>query len=190
MASKSDNVSRQYAQSFFDVANRNDVLSAVLQDIILLQDLVNSSAGFQSFMKNPLVSVSQQQALVDKIAKTAKLNPYTKNLLKLLCMNKRLPILPEVLVDFTDISNTAQNRTMGTVMSVKELSNTQKKDLEEALGRLLQKQVVLKTTQDSEILGGLRIQVGSYIFDGSLKHQLDVLASTLEKVSINDSKSK
>lgn len=185
MAKLSDSVSRQYAKSFFEVSNKNDALPSALKDILLLKEIINKSIEFQSFIKNPLISTNKQQAFFDLLTKNGKLSTSTQNLLKLLCLNKRLSYLNEILKDFVEIANDAQNKMVGTVISAKELTPIQKSDLEDALGRLLQKQVVLKTVHDPQILGGLRIHVGSYIFDGSLKHQLDVLATTLEKVSIN-----
>jgi len=181
----SDNISRQYAKCFLDVANRQDILSVVLKEVLFLKEGLQTSKEFQFFIKNPLIPIARQQAFFEEFIRKKSLSVPTSNFLKLICVNKRLSYLNKILDDFMEMTNDAQSKIEGTVVSAQALNPNQKSDLEATLGRLLEKQVMLKTVQDPQMLGGLRIQIGSYIFDGSLKHQLDVLTSALEKVSIH-----
>jgi len=92
----------------------------------------------------------------------------------------RLGILPDIARLFRDMADEKAGRVRGMVVSAVPLEPQSIRQLESTLSRVVQKQVVLETRVDHEVLGGVSTQVGSVVFDGTLRTQLDDLKRALQ----------
>ena len=103
-----------------------------------------------------------------------------RNFLRLLVDRHRLAMLPDIARLFRDMADEKAGRVRGTVVSAIPLDPQSIRQLESTLSQVVQKQVVLETRVDQEVLGGVSTQVGSVVFDGTLRSQLDDLKRALQ----------
>ena len=102
-----------------------------------------------------------------------------KNLLSLLVENRRLNTAPAIAEQYEALRAAAENRVDVDVVSASELSQAQQDKLSAALAKRLGRDVRLSCSVDAELLGGAVLKAGDLVIDGSLKADLQRLASAV-----------
>jgi len=92
---------------------------------------------------------------------------------------KAVSTVPKVQSLLHKVSAQARKEKEAYVTSAVALSNTEKQDLAEILANLIGHAVHLETRVDSSLVGGLKIQVGDWIVDTSLRGQLESMGHLL-----------
>lgn len=170
-------LARPYAKAAFLFAKEQDQTTAwseFLNDIAqLFQDTV-----LTAFLKHPKFNA---QDFIDAIMQkqNQKNNSGFANFLKLLAENQRLTLLPEIAELFL-LDVKAENTVREVqIKSAMPLSKTEIKHLTTDLEQKFAQPVELSFTVDPSLIGGLMIESGDYVIDGSLKGQLQRLKTTL-----------
>lgn len=91
------------------------------------------------------------------------------NLLKLLVDRNRMEVLPQLTRGYRDLVDARIGRVRGKVTSAVGLTAGQLAAVCGSLESLTQRRVLLESTVDASLLGGVVAQVGSRTYDGSLK---------------------
>ena len=82
---------------------------------------------------------------------------------------------------YGELSNEIQNRIKALITSGYQIPEDSKKRLKEKLSKLTKKEVLLEEKIDPYLVGGIKIQIGGYIIDGSIKNQLGHIKEELLK---------
>jgi len=171
-------VSRRWARALLDVVGK-DV------DVVLLQLEAFSRAfagtpGLVELLKSPHFSCSQQEAFMESLLRsTSGVLPYVANFMRLLARRGRLVFLDTIIRILHGLADLRKNRMRGKLSVARPLSLSQTKALQQALEEKTQKALLLETVVDKSLIGGISIQVGNMLFDGSLKGQLENLRTRL-----------
>src|SRR5699024_9831552 len=97
---------------------------------------------------------------------------------------RRIQYVTDMVAYFTDNYNAAKGIAEATVYSVRELTDSERENVNAALANQLKKQeVLIKNEVDSAIEGGLKVRVGNTIYDGSAKGKLDHVKNNLVSMS-------
>ena len=115
------------------------------------------------------------------LAEKAKLNGATKKFLGLLAENGRARDLPGVIAGFQALHAKLTGVVAAEVVSALPLSAAQTKSIQSALRASLGRDPELTARVDPSILGGLKVKVGSKLFDASLKTKLDQMKFALKR---------
>ncbi|MHB8877772.1 MAG: ATP synthase F1 subunit delta, partial [Myxococcaceae bacterium] len=107
------------------------------------------------------------------------LDEVLSNTVRLLIERGRLAYLPDIARQFRDLADQKAGRVRGRVTSARALPPEAVSRLEKQLEQATQRNVVLETRVDESLLGGVSAQVGSVVYDGSLRTQLDELKRNL-----------
>ena len=173
-------VARRYARALLEASAPGDVVG-IADQLSALAGLVASNASLADVIRNPAYSRAQRHGVVDGLIQLIKPESTTlPNFLRLLVDRHRLGMLPDIARLFRDMADEKAGRVRGTVVSAVPLDPQSIRQLESTLSRVVQKQVVLDTRVDREVLGGVSTQVGSVVFDGTLRTQLDDLKRALQ----------
>jgi F-type H+-transporting ATPase subunit delta len=173
-------VARRYARALLE-ASAPGALVGVAEQLSALAGLVASNPALADVIVNPAYSRAQRHGVVDGLIQLLKVeSTVLRNFLRLLVDRKRLAMLPDIARLFRDMADEKAGRVRGTVVSAISLDPQSIRQLESTLSKVVQKQVVLETRVDSEVLGGVSTQVGSVVFDGTLRSQLDDLKRALQ----------
>ena len=178
---RSTEVGERYAQALFDLANENKRLDAVRDDLRSLRAAWIESADLRFCWSSPVIAAEDQQKGLVAIADAAKFNGVTRNFLGLLGQNGRARDLPGVIAGFEALYAKKTGVVAAEVVSAQVLSADQMKSIQSALRASLGKDPEMTARVDPSILGGLKVKVGSKLFDASLKTKLDQMKFALRR---------
>ncbi len=174
-------VGGRYAQALFDLALETGRLDAVRADLASLKTAWIESADLRRLASSPVIAVEDQQKGLVAIADKAKFDATTRNFLGLLAQNGRARDLGAVMTGFEALYAKHTGAVAAEVVSTQELTPQQLTHIRNALRTALGKTPELTTRIDPSILGGLKVKVGSRLFDASLKTKLDQMKFALKR---------
>ena len=174
-------LSKRYAKALADVAAERGVVEEVGRDLKRIAELFKGNREAVTFFANPAVSLADKRSVLQSLAARAEVQPLSANVLGLLLEKRRLLYLEEIALAYEELADERLNRGKATVTSAAPLSEPMLEGLKVRLRRATGKEVYLEARVDPAILGGLVAQVGSTVYDGSLRTQLRRMREQLLK---------
>lgn len=178
---KATDAGQRYARALFELADETGALSAVERDLVSMKAMLKDSEDLRRLLASPAFSADDKAAGLAGVAAKAGFNKTTQNFLGLLSANGRAGELAGVIAAFQALAAKARGAVSAEVISAAPLSAAQSKAIAAALRASLGKDPEIETRVDPAILGGLKVRVGSRLFDASLKSRLDSLKFALKR---------
>ena len=175
------NVGERYAQALFDLATEHKQVAAVEGDLASLKLALADSKDLRTLLNSPTFSAEDKAKGLAGIAAKAKFNATTQKFLGLLAANGRAAALPAVITGYAKRSANARGAVFAEVTTAVALTAAQAKGVQSALRQSLGKDPEITTRVDPAILGGIKVKVGSRLFDASLRSKLDSLKFALKR---------
>lgn len=179
--SKASNVGGRYAQALFDLANEQKQVAAVEADLKSLKAAIADSRDLKTLLYSPSFGAQDKAKGLAAIADKAKFSATTRKFLGLLAANGRAAALSAAITAYEALSAAARGAVSAQVTTALPLSSAQAKGVQAALRQALGKDPEITTRVDPAILGGIKVKVGSRLFDASLKSKLDSLKFALKR---------
>jgi len=172
----------RYAKALFDVAleEKND-LAQIDRDLQAVVAMMSASPELADASGRSGVTDAARQSLMEAVADKMSLSAPVKKLLVLLVQSRKPAFIPELAVAFRERLLKHQNIVRAEVTSAVALSPEKTKALADSLGKVTGKQVDLSVRVDPELLGGVVATIGSTVYDGSVRTQLQRLRQELVK---------
>lgn len=183
---KNIKIARKYSNALLESAIENNLLDKIYNDVVFVIETVNSNSQLKEFFESPIISNSDKKDVINKIF-SIHVDKITLDFLFVLVDNGRLGILNEVLNQFSKAYNAKNNIIKPTVISAVELDDSQKNKITEKLANKLQKKVIPQYEVNSEIIGGLIVEIEDKTIDCSLKTKFENMKKQLTKGNRNDS---
>lgn len=165
-------IAKRYAKALFKEALRVDGLSATIDDMRRLEVLLRQEKSLACLLTNPIFPKKQVQSALMKILEKLDFGDTTKGLVSVLCKNRRLFALGPVIEEFYSLNLQHRNIVLAKVTSVIDFSEKQKAAIITAIGKYLGCGVEAEYAIDKALLRGVRVKVGSMLFDASLATKL------------------
>ena len=170
-------VARPYAKAAFEHARAAGQL-ADWSSMLALSAAVVQDAEFHHYLARPSLSAAEQADAVIKVCGD-RLDAAGRNFIATLAVHKRLGALPAVRDRFEALRAEAEGAVDVDVISAFPLDDTQSRELANALGSKLSRQVNLTSSVDAGLLGGVVIRAGDTVIDASVRGKLAKLGATL-----------
>ena len=174
-------VGARYAQALFDLALETGKLDLVRADLASLKAAWIESADLRRLATSPVIAAEDQSKGLAAIAVKAKFHQTTQNFLGLLAQNGRARDLAAVITGFEALYAKHTGVVAAEVVSTQELTTAQLTHIRNAIREAVGKAPELTARVDPSILGGLKVKVGSKLFDASLKTKLDQMKFALRR---------
>jgi F-type H+-transporting ATPase subunit delta len=129
------------------------------------------------------VPVPRKKAVLATFAKELGLSTLVRNLLFVLIDHRRITQIGEIRVAFEDMVDEHLGFVRGEVQSAEPLDKSQLDALQTELDAISGKRVKMKTSVDPSLLGGVVARLGSTVYDGSIRGQLDDMRRKLSSES-------
>jgi F-type H+-transporting ATPase subunit delta len=173
-------VANTYARAFADVviANRLDA-QKTLAEAQQIAALLRESKILREVWEAPSIPAEQKRAVLDSIVKKAGFSRWLRNFVAVLIDKRRIRFLHEIVAQFARELNDRLGFAEAAVTTARELSPEERTELENDLGRVTGKKIRAHYAQDRSILGGAIARVGSTVYDGSVKGQLERIRQQL-----------
>ncbi len=166
----------RYAQAIFDLALENNQVEQWGEDLAVVAE-VFEDADFAALMKHA------DMPAADKLAATASVlagvNPLVRNLVDLLISKNSVDAIAGVYSSYTELLDSHLGRQRVEITTAVPLESAETERISSFVTGLVRREVVLTTKVDESILGGLVIQIGDRLLDGSTKARLDGLRNRL-----------
>ncbi|MFN4288019.1 MAG: F0F1 ATP synthase subunit delta [Brevundimonas sp.] len=174
-------VGDRYAKALFDLAKDEGALAQVRRDLHTIKGWLADSAELRNLIASPVFSSEDKRAGLTALAQRAGLGASVQKFLGLLATNGRADALKAVIAAFDRLYAREMGIVSAEVVSATALSSAQLASIKGTLSRSLGREPELSTRVDPSILGGLRVRVGSRLFDASLKTRLDEMKHALKR---------
>ncbi len=171
-----------YARAFADVVmTRSNLLdpARMLQELHGIEALLQESDQLRRVLENPSISGNSKRAVLDAITQRLGSTRQVRNFVAVITDNRRLPLFSEILKQVEQELDDRQGFAEAQVSSARQLSDPEKQMLEVEIAKMTGKKVRARYAQDASLLGGAVVQVGSTIYDGSVKGQLERIREQL-----------
>ena len=168
----STETSERYSRALFEVSKETKDLEKVEDDIKNFRMLLNKSLEIKNFIKDPTKSISQQNVFIKLLAEKLNFTKNLKNFFLLLIEKRRIFFIEKISESFLKLCSKKRGEVKASLISSKELSQLEleaiSKDLSETMGLSLKFDYKL----DTDLIGGLKLQLGSIMIDTSIKNKL------------------
>ena len=178
---RQSNLGGRYAQALFGLASDAGDIAGVEADLVQLKAMRAESADLRRLLDSPTFAAEDRARALAAIGERAGFRPLTRKFLGLLVANRRASSLPAVIDAFQRMSAERRGVVAAEVTTAVPLSEEQGRSLQAALRQALGKDPEITTRVDPAILGGLKVKVGSRLFDSSVKTRLDQLKFALQR---------
>ncbi len=174
-------VSSRYARALADVIADSKLDPAqTQQQLRLLVEAFETSKDLREIWETPAVTGEQKRKVLDALAaRTGVTERAVRNFIAVLIDQGRIALLPEIAKCLDAELNKRIGRVDAEVTSARELPPAQRAALAEEITRLTGFQVTAHYVTDASLLGGVKVRVGSTIYDGSVRGQLQRIRQQL-----------
>lgn len=170
----------RYAKALFDVAlAENTELATVARDLSEVTVLLTEHTELAEAVQRPGVPDHARIAAMEQVADRLGVAPQVKKLLVVLTQGRKLDLLKDLTEAYHERLLAHQNIVRADVTSAAPLSPEQTRALEDSLATVTGKKVELSVAVDPSLLGGVVARIGSTVYDGSVRTQLQKLRQEL-----------
>jgi len=173
-------VAERYAAALADVALERKSGEAIREDLAAFVETFLASADLRNALESPAVDGAVKNKIITAIAAKMGLNDAVRNFICLIVDHRRTHLLQEILPVFSTELNKRLGIAEAEVTTARALSDAEKKDLLAVLQRRTGKKIEARFAEDNTLLGGAVVRVGSTVYDGSVREQLNRLREQLE----------
>ncbi len=173
----------RYAQALYDLAWDQRATDKVAADLAAFGSIVAQNADLQRLVRSPVFTADQQVGALDGILSKMEISGLAANFIKLTAVKRRLFAVESMIADFRKLYDSARGVTRARVTVAQPLSAEHLETLKTALAEISGgKSVDVDVKIDPAIIGGLVVQLGSSMVDGSLRTKLNAIRTKMKEV--------
>lgn len=173
-------VTSRYARALADVVlDKRMVPGRVREQLHSVVAVVEGSLDLRRVWESPAIPVEQKRNLLDAISSKLELDPMVRNFVAVVIDHHRIPMLSRITRQFEIELNARLGIAEAEVVSARQLGPDERQALEAQIGQLTGKSVRANYGINRDLLGGAMVKIGSTVYDGSIRGQLEKLKETL-----------
>jgi F-type H+-transporting ATPase subunit delta len=173
-------VALRYAHAFAGVvADQRLNAEAVQQQLHDFRDTFQGSRELREVLTDPAISREQKLKVLDAIAGKIGMVPQVRNFVAVIMDHDRLADLGEILDEYHAVADEKAGLSEAEIVSARALSEEERFALEAQVAKLAGGRVRATYSEDSSLLGGVVVRIGSKVYDGSIRAQLERLKHRL-----------
>jgi len=176
-------VSGRYASALFSLAHERRETAPVGEALARFDGLIVESADLRRLVRSPVFSAEDQLKALAAILEAAGISGIAANFIRLVASKRRLFAIRDMIADYGKLNDAFRGVTRARVTSAAPLSDEHVAALKDSLRAISGgKEVDLQVKLDPSLIGGLVVQLGSRMVDGSLKTKLNAIRTRMKEV--------
>jgi F-type H+-transporting ATPase subunit delta len=179
-------VATRYAHALADVVTESgSPLNAAdaLEQLRSFQATLDSSAALGNALTTPAVATSRKRAVIIRIGQELKLARVIRNFLCVLVDHRRITLLSQVIRTFDLAIDERLGFARAEITTPHKLSEDREAEVRVRLEMVSKKRLRARYTVDDKLIGGVVARIGSTVYDGSVRHQLNILRDRMRTES-------
>lgn len=178
-------LSFRYARALADAAAAPDArvdAQTITGELVRFEELLHQSPELKTALDSPAVPPPRKRAVVARLARELPLSDLVRRFLFVLIDHRRASLLAETREAFEAVMDERLGIARADVVSARPLSEQEQRQMIAGIARLTGKQARARFRVDESLTGGVMARVGSTVYDGSVRGQLNVLRRRLAGV--------
>ena len=169
----STETSERYSRALFEVVKEANELEKTENDIKNFSSLLKNSLEIKNFIHNPTQSKENQNNVIKLLAEKLNFSKSLKNFMFLLVEKRRIFFVEKIINSFLRLCSQKRGEVKASLISSKELSEAELNSISKELSSSASSTIKFNYKVDKELIGGLKLQLGSFMIDTSIKNKLN-----------------
>ncbi|MBM3783423.1 MAG: ATP synthase F1 subunit delta [Acidobacteria bacterium] len=175
-------VASRYARALADLVSDGKAGASadeILSQLRAFHGLQSGSVELRNILASPAVPVRKKRAAAGRLAGQLGFGPVLKNFLNVVIDHRRAALMGEILASLEQQLDERRGIVRAAVTSARPLDEAQRSEVEATLARTTGKKVFGQYSVDEALIGGIVARVGSRVYDGSVRGQLQAMRGRL-----------
>ena len=164
--------SERYSRALFEVSQESNDLDKVESDIQNFKLIYDKNLEVRNFIKDPSQIINEQNKLVNLISDKLNFSKNVQKFLLLLIEKRRIFFVNKIIESFLRLCSQKRGEVKASLISSKELSQNELNDISTDLSKSMGSTLKFDYKVDKELIGGLKLQLGSIMIDTSIRNKL------------------
>ena len=168
----STETSERYSRALFEVSKEAGELEKIEADIKIFQSLHDNSLELKNFIENPTNNIEDQNKILSLLSEKLSFSKNLKNFFLLLIKKRRIFFVSKIINSFLKICSKKRGEIKASLISSKELTTFELENINKELSLSMGSTIKFDYKVDKDLIGGLKLQLGSFMIDTSIKNKL------------------
>lgn len=174
-------VARRYAEAMVDVAISRNEVESIDNELRAFSETMKGSRELYDAFASPIVSQPDKLSLLNALIARLNAGQMTANLLRTMLKHHRLHYVAEMYEQFRRKMNERKGLIVAEVTTAAEVGASEQARLGQTLEQMTGKQIEFKFKTDATLIGGVVTRIGSVVYDGSVRTQLQAIKERLKR---------
>lgn len=172
-------IARRYAAALADVVTARGEAREVQEELSAWESMTRDNPDLLEVFRNPTIPYEQKRNVLGTLIARTRVRPTTTNFLQVLLRNQRLPDLQEINRRLARELDERSGVVVAQVTTANPVPPTLQENLRARLSELTGQRVRLQFGVDEGLIGGVVARIGSTVYDGSVRTQLQQMRQSL-----------
>jgi len=168
----STETSERYARALYEVGKESQEIEKIEEDVKNFQFFFESNSDIKNFIQNPSHSIETQNKVLDILSEKLNFTKDLKNFFLLLIKKRRMFFVKKITESFLKLCSKNRGEIKASLVSSKELSSNELENISTELSSSMGSTIKFDYKVDQSLIGGLKLQLGSFMIDTSIKNKL------------------
>jgi F-type H+-transporting ATPase subunit delta len=173
-------IARRYAEAMADVAIGHNVVDQIDGELRIFAEMMRQSRELLNLFASPVLPQRDKSKVLEALIARTRPGTYTANLLRTLLINQRLSLMAEVYEQYRRRINERRGVVVAEVTTAEPLASADQAQLSQRLQSITGKRVEFQFKTDAALIGGVVTRIGSVVYDGSVRTQLQGIYQQLK----------
>jgi len=176
-------IAERYSRSIFELAEERNQRDIVFQELLTVHQAMENRPELLSLLESPRITRDEKRSLIEGILGPNS-SSLSKDFLNLLVDKNRTELFPFIVEKLQDVIRQKQGIQEAFVITARELHSSIVQLLEKTLEKVTRKKILIQSSVDPALLGGMQIRMGNRLIDGSVRTKLNTLETQLRNVKV------
>ena len=168
----STETAERYSRALYEIGKEANELEKIENDIKNFQSLHNASLELKNFIENPTHTIETQNKILILLSEKLSFSKNLKNFILLLIKKRRIFFVTKIVDSFLKICSKKRGEIKAFLISSKKLSLAELENISKELSSSMGSIIKFDYKVDPDLIGGLKLQLGSFMIDTSIKNKL------------------
>jgi F-type H+-transporting ATPase subunit delta len=168
----STETSERYARALYEVSKESSELKKIEADIKNFQSIFDSNYEIKNFIQNPTHIIETQNKVLNILSEKLNFTKNLKNFFLLLVKKRRIFFIKKITDTFLKLCSKNRGEIKASLISSKELTSNELENISAELSSSMNSTIKFDYKVDQSLIGGLKLQLGSFMIDASIKNKL------------------
>ncbi|HEY6010682.1 MAG TPA: ATP synthase F1 subunit delta [Nitrospirota bacterium] len=165
-------IAKRYAKALVQLAEEQKSVDKTKADLAAFAGAVDTQPALQKLFASPVFTPENKKAVIRDLAGKLGMQQTTQRFMEHLADKGRIRYVKDVHEAFLEILAEHQNRALARLTTAANINPADLAEIKKKLEALTGKQVDIDAKVDASLIGGAKAQIGSVVYDGTIKNQL------------------